>query len=385
MPLTFPAPSRPLPAAVLAGLVVLSGCGGNDDAAARAVPEERVVPVEVAVAALGQAARAVTVTGTVEPIRTVGINSQLAGPVLAVEVEEGTRVRAGQVLARIDAPEVAAQLISAEAALAVAQRTAERSEELRASDYLTAAEYERDQAAHAAARATRDQLRTRLGYATVRAPVPGVVLEKRVERGDIVSAQARLFTIGELSTLVVRVPVSELDVSALRAGDSVPLALDALGGRPMAGRIRRVFPSADTVTRLVPVEVALTGEAASEARPGFLARLTFRLDPRTNVLLVPAGAVVEGAGGAAVYVVEGARASRRAVRRGDVFQGRVEIREGLAPGDTVVIAGAGMLREGAAVRLVTSPSAPSAPADAAPAAEQPSPPSPPSSRQGGAR
>jgi RND family efflux transporter MFP subunit len=184
-----------------------------------------------------------------------------------------------------------------------------------------------------------------------------VVLEKRVEAGDIVAGQTRLFTIGELSTLVVRVPVSELDVSALAVGDSVPVALDALAGRPLAGRIRRIFPSADTLTRLVPVEVALTGPAARDARPGFLARLTFRLSPRTGVLLVPAGAVIEGAGGAAVYVAANGRATRRAVRRGDVFQGRVEIREGLTPGDTVIVAGATTVRDGAAIRIVASPSA----------------------------
>ena len=60
----------------------------------------------------------------------------------------------------------------------------------------------------------------------------------------------------------------------------------------MAGRIRRVFPSADTLTRLVPVEVALTGPAAREARPGFLARLHFRLEARGGMLLVPAGLLV---------------------------------------------------------------------------------------------
>lgn len=337
--------------------LALAGCGGNDDAAARAAPEERVVPVEVAVAAVGEAARTVTVTGPVEPIRSVGINSQLSGAVLSVEVEEGSRVRTGTVLARLDARELAAQLTSAEAALEVARRNAERAERLREQAYITEAEYDRDRAAFAAAQATRDQLRTRVGYATVRAPVDGVVLEKRVEAGDIVAPQARLFTIGELSTLVVRVPVSELDVSALSPGDSVPVALDALAGRPLAGRIRRIFPSADTLTRLVPVEVALTGAAAREARPGYLARLTFRLSPRTGVLLVPAGAVVEGASGAAVYVVAGGRAVRRAVRRGDVFQGRVEIREGLVPGDTVIVAGATTVRDGAAVRIVTSPSA----------------------------
>lgn len=356
-PAHLPTPRRLLaPAAVfLAGALV--ACGGNDDAAARAAPEERALPVEVAVAALGEAARTVTVTGAVEPIRSVGINSQLAGAVLAVEVEEGSRVREGTVLARLDGRELSAQLTSAEMALEVARRTAERAEQLRQQDYITAAEYDRDRAAFAAAQATRDQLRTRLGYATVRAPVSGVVLEKRVEAGDIVAGQTRLFTIGELSTLVVRVPVSELDVSALAVGDSVPVALDALAGRPLAGRIRRIFPSADTLTRLVPVEVALTGPAARDARPGFLARLSFRLSPRTGVLLVPAGAVIEGAGGAAVYVAANGRATRRAVRRGDVFQGRVEIREGLTPGDTVIVAGATTVRDGAAIRIVASPSA----------------------------
>lgn len=359
MPVSVPPPFPGL--VTLAAALLLAACRGQDGAAARAVPGEPVVPVEVAIAALGDAARVVSVTGTVEPIRTVGINSQLAGAVLAVEAEEGSRVRQGQVLARLDGREVEAQLTSAEAALVLARRTAERSEQLRAQDYITAAEYDRDQAAFIAAQAVRDQLRTRAGYATVRAPVAGVVLEKRVEAGDIVPAQSRLFSIGELSTLVVRVPVSELDVSSLSPGDSVPLALDALGGRPMAGRIRRVFPSADTLTRLVPVEVALTGAAAREARPGFLARLHFRLEARGGMLLVPAGAVVEGASGAAVYLVREGRASRRAVRRGDVHQGRVEIREGLAPGDTVVVAGATAVRDGARVRIVPAPAAAAAP------------------------
>jgi RND family efflux transporter MFP subunit len=132
----------------------------------------------------------------------------------------------------------------------------------------------------------------------------------------------------------------------------VDVALDALAGRTLTGRIRRVFPAADTVTRLVPVEVALTGTAAREAMPGFLARVIFRLDPRTGVLMVPAGAVVEDAGGAAVFVVRDGRASRRRVERGGTFEGRIEIVDGLVAGDTVVVAGATTLRDGAAVRIV---------------------------------
>jgi membrane fusion protein (multidrug efflux system) len=316
----------------------------------------RIVPVEIARAELGTTARTITSTGTVEPIRTVGVNSQLAGALLGVLVEEGDVVRAGAVLARIDSRELQAQLTSAEAALEVARSAAERARQLREQQIVTVAEYERDQAAYAAAQATRDQLRTRLGYATVRSPINGIVLEKAVERGDIVGAQDRLFTVGDVSTLVVRVPVSELDVTALDTDDRVDVAVDALGGRVLEGRIRRVFPSADTVTRLVPVEVALAEASAREVRPGFLARVAFALAPRTGVLTVPAGALLEDATGAAVYVVSGNHASRRRVRRGETYQGRVEIVEGLAAGDSVVVAGNTMLREGTEVRVVSAPS-----------------------------
>jgi membrane fusion protein (multidrug efflux system) len=309
----------------------------------------------VAAAELGSAARSISATGTVQPIRTVTINSQLAGALLEVPVEEGTPVRPGSVLARIDARELEAQLASAEAALEVARRAAERAERLRDQEIVTVAEYERDHAAFVAALATRDQLKTRAGYATVRSPITGVVLAKRVERGDIVAPQTELFTVGDLSTLVAVVPVSELDVASLDVGDAATVALDALPGRTLTGRIRRIFPSADTVTRLVPVEVALTGEAAREARPGFLARITFQLEPRTGVLLVPAGAVLDAAGGTSLFTVSGGRAERRTVERGGNYAGRVEITSGLSAGDTVVVSGATMLQNGAAVRLVTAP------------------------------
>lgn len=314
------------------------------------------MPVELAVAELGTAARSIGATGTVEPIRTVGVNSQLAGALLSVTVEEGDQVRAGTVLARIDSRELEAQMASAEAALTVAQSTAERSQQLMDQQIVTSAEFERDQAAFAAAQATRDQLRTRLGYSTVTSPINGVVLQKHVERGFIVSPQMPLFTVGDLSTLVMRVPVSELDVTGLDEGDTVSVAFDALGGRVIPGRIRRVFPAADSITRLVPVEVALAAASAREIRPGFLGRATFQLDPRTGILMVPTGAVLTDAGGSAVFVVRDARASRRSVQRGGTFQGRVEIVSGLSAGDTIVVAGNEDLRDGSAVRAVEAPS-----------------------------
>lgn len=317
----------------------------------------QVTAVETAAVELGTIARTISVSGVVEPLRSVAVNSQLSGALLSVNVEEGTAVREGQVLARIDARELAAQVASAQASYEVTRSTYERAEQLRERQVVTQAEYERDRAAAAAAVAQLNQLRTRLGYATIRAPISGVVTEKRVEAGDVVAPQTQLFTIGDLSTPVVRVAVSELDVVNLRPGDRAEVALDAFPGRLLEGRIRRVFPAADPSSRLVPVEVALAASDAQIARPGFLARVSFALGERRDTRLVPAGAIVGDAGGEAVFVVENGLAQRRPVQIGLTSRGQVEILSGLESGEAVVVSGNNSLRDGAEVRVVRGPGA----------------------------
>ena len=342
-------------------------CGGPEESAAAETRrrEPRIEAVQVAIAERASTSRNVSMTGTVEPLRTLGVLSQLAGALQTVTAQEGDLVRKGAVLARIAVPEIDASLRSAEVALDAARARADRSRQLVEAGVITATENELDQTALAAALATRDQLRTRKSFATVTAPITGVVLERRVETGDLASPQLRLFTLGDLSTLVVRVPVSELDVTALREGGPAEVTLDALPGRTLQGSIRRIFPAADSTTRLVPVEVALTGASARQAKPGFLARVMFRLEPRSNVLLIPGTAVLENPRGAVVYVVQNGKSALRSVERGGTFEGRVEITSGLAVGDSVVVAGNTMLRDGAAVRVMEQVAPVAAPTDSA--------------------
>lgn len=207
-----------------------AGGGGGPGGRTGAARPDQVTPVEIALVTRSTMVNSSLVTGLLEPIRTVSVNAQLGGALLEVRAEEGTRVSEGQVLAEIDARELQAQLGAAEAALTFAQATAARSAELFKQQIVTAAENERDRSALAAAEATATQLRTRLGFAVIKAPISGVVTARFVQGGDIVSANTRLFTVSDLSTLVVRLPVSELEVSQLRTGAEVTLAVDALGG-----------------------------------------------------------------------------------------------------------------------------------------------------------
>lgn len=352
----FPRRRRARALPFLAAALIVA-CGDGEAAQAGGRPSgrpgaDRQIPVEVAPVGRGTAARTSVVTGSVEPLRTVGVNAQLSGVLTAVLVEEGDAVGQGQVLARLDDRELAAQLRAAEARLTLVRGSLDRSRQLREAQVITAAELEADQADFAAAEAQLDQLRTRIGFATIRAPIAGVVTEKRLEAGDVASPQARLFTVADLGTLVVRLPVSEIDVAMMRVGEELDLTLDAMPDRTFRGRVRRIFPTADSVSRLIPVEVQLMGEGARRARPGFLARVTLQLDERQNAMLVPANALVGTAGSEAVYVVEGGKAARRPVVTGLRQSGQVEIVQGLTGAETIVVVGTTTLRDGASVRVV---------------------------------
>lgn len=380
MPRTLKCSERAGLRMLVCALFVVAGCGSGDSAQAAAQGAKQGTPtstqnrgpaggpgfggpgggrrpdgpvaVEVQQVRRGSLAREILLSGVLSPVRSVGVNAQLAGALLSVRAEEGTWASQGQVLAEVDSREVRAQLRSAEAALALGKSTAERSERLLKDRVVTPAEYERDQAALAAAQASVDGLRTRLGYALVRAPIAGVVTEKRVEAGDVVQNQTRLFTVADVSTLVVRVQVSELEITGLKEGQTANVTIDAFGSRRFEGRIRRIFPAADSTTRMVPVEIGLTGAAVRELKPGYLARVTMRVGERPGVLLARATARVGSREAPAVFVVRGTTVERRLVRLGQSSGDQIEILEGLREGESVVVLGADQLRDGATIRIV---------------------------------
>lgn len=354
--------------------LVLVACSGGDRQT-QGSPSGRggpmgPTPVAAVTVAPRDLSRTITVTGPVEPIRTVQVSAQTGGTLLEVLVEEGDRVRSGQLLARLDSREISAQLEHAKAVLANAQTAYQRAKDLRTGDLISEAELDAARSSHDMAKADVELWSTRLAFCRITAPVSGVVTRKLVEKGNTVSSGDELFEIADDSKLVVRVQVSELDVVRLRPGLAVSLKLDAYPGREIGGHIRRIFPAADPSSRLVPVEVELDPRPAGvDARPGFLARVAFSLDRRDSVLAVPAAALGTSAAGSFVYVVQADTLVRRPVKTGRTASGWVEVTGGLTPGERVVSSGQVNLRPGAPVRItgggaVTDESA-GAPADSA--------------------
>jgi membrane fusion protein, multidrug efflux system len=343
---------RPLLALWCSLGIAVAACSSGGEASGAQPRGDRTIPVAVAPVASRDLARSVTVTAPVEPVRTIGVNSLVAGTVLALHAQEGDRVREGQLLAELDARENRTQLERASAVLANAEATFERNKQLHANQIITDTEFEQSRSAYEVAKSDAEVWRTRVEFARITAPSAAVVTAKHVEAGSAVSPNQRVFDLADVSLLVVRVQLSELDVVHIRPGVEMDVALDAYPGAPLKGRVRRVFPSADAQSRLVPVEVALGPlPAGVAARPGFLARVTFHLDRREGALVVPAAAVGVGESGEFVFVVEADSAVRRPVTLGITAEGYVEVTKGLTPGERVVTSGHASLRPGARVRV----------------------------------
>jgi RND family efflux transporter MFP subunit len=135
-------------------------------------------------------------------------------------------------------------------------------------------------------------------------------------------------------------------------GQGADVTIDALGAERFRGTIRRIFPAADSATRMVPVEVQISGSAVRRLRPGYLARVALKLGERPGVLVAPVGAIVGARDARAVFLVHGKSVERRAVRLGQSSGNVVEVLEGLKAGDSVVVVGADRLRDGDTVRVV---------------------------------
>ncbi len=229
------------------------------------------------------------------------------------------------------------QLRVAQAALQLA-RTASQQVPIRQRDV------EQAQAAFRQAEAALRWAQLQLEQTALRAPLSGVVLERRIQPGEYAAPGVPLLVVAELDTVRVHLAVSETQVAALRVGQPVPVTVDALPGRVFPGRVEGWSPAADARTRSFLVKVRVPNPDGS-LRPGMFARGRIAVRSRVDVPAVPVDALVYEAARAFVFVVDSGVARRRPVTVGLASDGWAEVR-GLAPGTPVVVSGQTLLRDG---------------------------------------
>ena len=343
----------------LLAVPLLNGCGADanssDPPAADDAPVS--IPVEVTEVSFGDVTSSYAGTATLVPERQTTAVAKLGGIVLDILVEEGDRVEAGQVLARLERDRYEFQARQTEARLRKLENELERARELHERDLISTDEYERIRFDTEAQRATDGLAQLDLAHTEIRAPIAGVVADRMVKVGNLVTQNQPLFMIDDYAPLWAVLHVPERELNLLGAGQPATLQVDAFPGREFSGQVLRISPVVDAETGTVKVTVTFSDDSG-RLRPGLFGRVRVVHDSRTNVPLVPQTALMNEDGAVAVFVARkrddgaGYTAERRTVTTGYDGAGGVEILEGLGEGETVVTAGKNSLRDGAEIRII---------------------------------
>ncbi|SHL28340.1 RND family efflux transporter, MFP subunit [Hymenobacter psychrotolerans DSM 18569] len=294
----------------------------------------------------------VALSGALEADKTVDVGFQIGGRVSRVEVEEGGRVRQGQVLARLDPGSYRFALDAATATLARAQDEYGRLQLMYDRGSLTPSDLEAARTAVAQARAQQQQASKNVRDGQLRAPISGRLARRGTDPGELVGPGTPLFTIVSDGRIVVRAAVPEAEVGALRPGLAARVAVPALDST-FAGRVEAVGAVADPASRTYAVKITLPNPQG-RLRPGMIAEVRLATARPEQVLAVPGEAVVRDADQLTyVFVADAARrqAFRRRVQVGGVAEAGVRIASGLRAGELVVVGGQQRLRDGASITL----------------------------------
>ncbi len=359
---------------------------------ARAAPVTAVAPADQAV---------LDATGYVTARRQATVSAKITGRVAEVLIEEGQRVEAGEVLARLDPIDANAQHALAQSQLVAASaelddlrlqqnqaaRDAERAEAL-AARKLTSAQSVEDArlrvttlGARLHAQSRRVEVARRglelaevtLDNTVIRAPFDGVVTVKAAQPGEIVSPMSAgggftrtgIGTIVDMDSLEIEVDVNESYISRVHAGQAVTANLNAYPDWDIAAHVITIIPTADRAKATVKVRIALDVRDARIV-PEMGVRVRFMEQRTDNAaapapqpgVLIPAGAIGSEGDRSVAFIVDGERARRRELELGQQYGGNRQVLRGLAAGERVILSPAPGLADGARVRETNGDAAP---------------------------
>lgn len=343
--------ARVLALVLLAALA--AGCGkknGDAQAADQKDKGPEAVPVEVATVATRPIAASYSGTAPLDALAESQVVAKTSGVALAVLVQEGQQVRAGQVLVRLDPDRARLQVAQSAAQLRKLEANYARSVQLSRQQLISVNDIDQLKYDLENARAVNRLANLELSYANVVAPISGVIASRSIKTGNFVQINTPIFRIVDTSRLEATLNVPERELATLKAGQPVLLQVDALPGRTFQGEVDRVAPVVDSGSGTFRVICAFDG--GGTLQPGMFGRIRIDYDQRANAMVIPRAALLEGEGDPAVFQVRAGKAQRVPVKLGYTDGAWAEVRAGLKLGDAVVAAGKVALRDGSAVQVL---------------------------------
>jgi membrane fusion protein (multidrug efflux system) len=333
-------------------LVSLSFMGGCREEKAESQKATKPKPVLVQVVEVNPQPlqSTVEVVGTIEPKVSAKIIAPTDGAIEELYVKENDVVQKNQVVGLLSSADRLALLGETQARLERVKSRTSANPPSGNNEELQRAKEDREYAE-----------RLFLGTPIV-SPIKGRVIDKPIELGSVVSAKQLLLTIADLNQLIIRTAVSELLLPKLTVGQKIAIRLDAYPDKQFSGTISLISPQVNAATRTGEIEIRVP-DAAGKYKPGMLATLTIVAERKENALAIPSDAIIVNANGQnIVFVAQDSVAHQRVIMAGLITKTQTEVRDGLKPGERIIVMGQELLKEGTPVKVqeqkkVTKPTA----------------------------
>lgn len=339
--------------------LLLSSCQKGDSSAAAAsvakadsTKRDDAVPVNVARPRVGSVPATLTFNTTIEAEGSVDVFSEIPGLIERLVVEEGDRVRKGALLLKLKEDDLLLARDKAEVVFRKLESRFGRTKEMWDQHLISQQDYDTARYELEQARLEWEQAKLNLARATLVAPEAGVIAERAVRQGDRVAVGSRLMTVVRTDRLVARVPVPERDASRLAIGQPASISSEFSSAATYAGRIERIAPVIDVASGTMKVTVAIQG-ADSHLRPGAFVTVQIVTATHAAAILIPKSAAVYDGDRSYVFVVRSdTTAKRLPLKIGFSTREELEVAEGVARDDRIIVVGQAGLKDGARIKVV---------------------------------
>jgi len=327
---------------------LLAGCGKTHQGTTPAQPELAAVQVRTQSVESKQVTAVEEVVGTFRAKLRATIEGKTTGRITDIPVSLGQKIKTGELIARLNAPEIKARLDQAEAGLQQAERDSKRASSLFNQQAATRSDYDAADSRYQVAKAAMAEAQAMMTYVEILAPFDGVVTRKWVDVGDQAAPGKPLIDIEDPSKLQLEADVPEGIAARIQQNARLSIRVGETTG-DLSGTVAEIAPIADPISRTFRVKLDVTAHA--NLMSGQFARVLVPLGETTS-MRVPASAVVQRGQMEIVFAVENQRAQLHLVKTGRQLKDETEILSGLDSGDSIVIENASQLVDG---QPVTSP------------------------------
>jgi membrane fusion protein (multidrug efflux system) len=327
------------------------GCGSDAESEAADDEESVAIPIETSIVDIGDIPALFSGTASLEAENEATVVAKVSGVVKKLFVEEGDFVKQGKVLAKLDDEQFLFRRNQARANLDKLSNEYNRNKELFEKNLISADTFDKIKYEHQAQKAAYDLATLELNYTEIRAPINGVISERFIKVGNMISVNQPTYRITDFDPLNAILFVPERHMSKLVKGQPVELTVDALPEKIFTGHIERISPVVDPSSGTFKVTVEVK-DPRRTLKPGMFGRVDITYDVHKHTLLIPKEAVLTEDKESAVFVVHDSLAFRKIVTAGYTNATHLEIKSGLKKGDTVVTIGHTSLKDSAKVKII---------------------------------